>query len=110
MIEERPKEFCPNAPDDDPGHCGHWYECEPCHHCGDDTPDPECDCPRCTYVRQGKHGYPDGLREDPDLEAPWPSGMCGRPKVCEGCPSHYLCTMKVRSEVTNGAAEFGAHK
>ena len=32
-------------------HCGHWYKCEPCHWCGDDTPDPSCDCPRCTAAR-----------------------------------------------------------
>lgn len=47
----RPDEACPAAPPADPGHCGHWYDCEPCHRCGDDTPDPECDCDRCTAVR-----------------------------------------------------------
>lgn len=45
-------EYCPNAPADDPGHCEHWYDCEPCHRCGDDTIDPKCDCPRCTEARQ----------------------------------------------------------
>lgn len=44
-------EHCPNAPADDPGHCIHWYECEPCHRCGDDTVDPQCDCDRCTALR-----------------------------------------------------------
>lgn len=39
---------CPNAPEHDPGHCSHWENCEPCCRCGDDTIDPECDCPRCT--------------------------------------------------------------
>ena len=24
---------------------------EGCHWCGDDTPDPSCDCPRCTAAR-----------------------------------------------------------
>jgi hypothetical protein len=48
----RPSEDCPNAPADDLGHCGHWYDCEPCCRCGDDTPDPMCDCPRCTAVRE----------------------------------------------------------
>ena len=65
-------EWCPES--DDHTHCGHWWDCEPCcdasdHddyeapgsslvtvgrgvRCGDDTPDPHCDCPRCTQVRQ----------------------------------------------------------
>lgn len=55
-IEWGPKhpEWCPDAPDpdDDRGHCGHWYDCEPCCQCGDDTPDPRCDCERCTAVRE----------------------------------------------------------
>ena len=48
----RPSEDCPNAPADDPMHCGHWYDCEPCCRCGDDTIDPCCDCPRCTDARE----------------------------------------------------------
>ena len=93
-------QWCPNAPDDDEGHCHHWWDCEPCCRCGDDTPDPSCDCPRCTYVRQAEQGYPNGeLREEPDLEAPWPSGMCGTKRVCDRCPSHMLCTLKARAEL-----------
>ena len=47
-------EWCPvGNPDEgsNHAHCGHWYECEPCHRCGDDTPDPNCDCDRCTAAR-----------------------------------------------------------
>ena len=47
----RPSETCPAATEDDPGHCGHWYDCEPCHRCGDDTIDPHCDCDRCSAAR-----------------------------------------------------------
>lgn len=50
-MRAEPSEFCPNAPADDPGHCEHWYDCEPCHRCGDDTIDPNCDCERCTSHR-----------------------------------------------------------
>lgn len=50
---EIPSEICPSAPEGEVVHCGHWYECEPCHWCGDDTPDPNCDCERCTAVREG---------------------------------------------------------
>ena len=39
-------EWCPNAPADDPGHCLHWWDCEPCHRCGDDSDSPNCDCPK----------------------------------------------------------------
>lgn len=46
-----PSESCPNDTADDRGHCGHWYDCEPCHRCGDDTVDPDCDCDRCTAAR-----------------------------------------------------------
>jgi hypothetical protein len=52
-----------------------------------------------TYVRQETAGYPDGLREQPDLEAPWPSGMCGTKRVCDRCPSSFLCTLKARAEL-----------
>lgn len=61
MIDTTNPEYCPAAaeldPDYDPAHdhlpvhCPHWYDCEPCHWCGDDTPDPFCDCDRCTAVR-----------------------------------------------------------
>lgn len=44
-------EWCPNAPTDDPGHCGHWSDCEPCCRCGDDTRDPRCDCEKCAAAR-----------------------------------------------------------
>lgn len=44
-------EFCPGHPDGQ--HCYCWSECEPCHYCGDDTPDPLCDCERCAAVREG---------------------------------------------------------
>lgn len=45
-------EWCPIGSEDEPHmHCGHWSECEPCHRCGDDTPDPDCDCDRCTSAR-----------------------------------------------------------
>lgn len=40
-------EWCPAADEKDPGHCEHWFDCEPCHRCGDDTRDPNCDCERC---------------------------------------------------------------
>lgn len=50
------REWCPNAPGDDPGHCSHWYDCEPCHRCGDDTPDPGCDCVRCWAARTIRPG------------------------------------------------------
>lgn len=111
-------EWCPGEPlaPDSPErgmhmHCSHWEDCEPCCRCGDDTPDPSCDCPRCTYVRQADQGYPSGeLRPDPDLEAPWPSGLCGKPRVCDACVSNLLCTVKVQAEVENGKAEYGAHK
>jgi hypothetical protein len=26
---------CPKAPEDDPGHCDHWYDAGPCCRCGD---------------------------------------------------------------------------
>ena len=42
-------EYCPN--DAQHWHCEHWYDCEPCCRCGDNTPDPICDCDRCTEAR-----------------------------------------------------------
>lgn len=50
LLEADP-EFCRSGPDG--MHCYCWSECEPCHYCGDDTPDPLCDCERCTAVRAG---------------------------------------------------------
>ena len=95
-------EWCPVGDPDEVsnhGHCAHWYECEPCHRCGDDTPDPSCDCPRCTYDRQAENGYPNGrLRKNADPDAPWPSGMCGKKAKCEACPSDFLCFMKAKAE------------
>lgn len=62
-----------------------------------------------TYREQGRNGYPGGrLRQDPDLQAPWPSGMCGKPRVCEHCPSNMLCALKVGEEVRSGKATYGA--
>jgi hypothetical protein len=105
-------EWCPVGKpeaDEEHMHCSHWSDCEPCCRCGDDTPDPSCDCPRCTYVRQADQGYPRGeLREKPDLEAPWPSGLCGKPRVCGACVSNMLCTFKVQTEVEKGTAKYGA--
>jgi len=43
-----PDEHCTASED---GHCHHWYDCEPCCRCGDDTRDPNCDCELCTAVR-----------------------------------------------------------
>lgn len=43
-------DYCPGS--DSHWHCPCWSDCEPCHYCGDDTPDPMCDCDRCTAVRQ----------------------------------------------------------
>lgn len=40
-----------------------------------------------------------GLTETPNLDAEKPTGMCGEPKVCEGCPSHFLCSSKARAEL-----------
>ncbi len=61
---------------------------------------PNCDCPRCTYERQAVNGYPNGhLRENADLDAPWPSGMCGRKAKCGTCPSDFLCFMKAKAEM-----------
>lgn len=94
-----PKDVLENA------HCGHWYNCEPCHYCGDDTPDLNCDCDRCTYARQATQGYPHGeLRQTPDTAAPFPSGMCGKKAKCESCPSTFLCFTKAKSEMRDGAA------
>lgn len=45
-------EFCPSSKDSRNGHCSCWSDCEPCHWCGDDTPDPLCDCERCTAARE----------------------------------------------------------
>jgi hypothetical protein len=105
-------EWCPvgkPGADEEHMHCSHWSDCEPCCRCGDDTPDPNCDCPRCTYVRQADQGYPNGeLREEADPEAPWPSGMCGKKRVCEHCPSHFLCTMKAGDEMRRIKAERAA--
>lgn len=90
-------EWCPAA--EDHTHCNHWWDCEPCCRCGNDTPDPSCDCPRCTYERQAVDGYPNGeLRPDPDPDAPWPSGMCGKQRKCDACPSDFLCFMKAKAE------------
>lgn len=50
-------EWCPapltkaREPNDEHAHCECWGECEPCCRCGDDTPDPCCDCERCTAAR-----------------------------------------------------------
>lgn len=45
-------EFCPKAPAEDPGHCLHWYDCEPCHRCGSDAGgEDNCDCERHTQAR-----------------------------------------------------------
>ena len=44
-------ETCPKSEADDGGHCYCWFECEPCHWCGDDTVDPLCDCDRCAAHR-----------------------------------------------------------
>lgn len=52
-------EWCPvGKPEaDEPHmHCSHWEDCEPCCRCGDDTPDPHCDCERCTAVRAAAGG------------------------------------------------------
>lgn len=95
-----PSEFCPVGKPDEPNmHCACWYECQPCCRCGDDTIDPGCDCDRCSYARQEEGGYPNGeLREAPDLSAPWPSGMCGKKRKCDSCPSDFLCFMKAKAE------------
>lgn len=37
-------------------------------------------------------------REQPDPDATFPSGMCGEPKVCDHCPSHFLCYNKASAE------------
>lgn len=51
----KPNETCRvGDPEDGPYHCSHWYDCEPCHRCGDDTVDPGCDCDRCTAVREAR--------------------------------------------------------
>jgi hypothetical protein len=54
-------EWCPvGAPDEPNAHCGHWYDCEPCHRCGDDMRDPGCDCARCWAARTIRPGrFPD---------------------------------------------------
>lgn len=56
MVESSWK--CPvGKPPDEPGmHCTHWEDCMPCCRCGDNTPDPGCDCPRCTAVKFGVLG------------------------------------------------------
>lgn len=41
---------------------------------------------------------PDGWRETADPDATFPSGMCGEPKVCNDCPSNFLCRMKAGME------------
>lgn len=38
----------PCASEDD--HCTHWWDCEPCCRCGDDTEPESCDCPRHAKV------------------------------------------------------------
>lgn len=43
--------------------------------------------------------YPDGYRETADPDATFPSGMCGEPKVCDHCPSNFLCRMKAGMEM-----------
>lgn len=40
-----------------------------------------------------------GWTEDANLDAEFPSGMCGEPKVCEECPSQFICTMKASKEM-----------
>lgn len=65
----RPSEHCPAAPENDPGHCGHWDDCEPCCRCGDDTIDPECDCQRCSAARPPRFFFKqwgDWLPYEPD--------------------------------------------
>lgn len=54
-------EWCPaeltkgGEPNEDHSHCSHWWDnCEPCCRCGDDTPDPGCDCPRCSGVKEAQ--------------------------------------------------------
>lgn len=48
----RPSEDCSvGDPVAGPYHCGHWYDCQPCHRCGDDTVDLTCDCDRCSAAR-----------------------------------------------------------
>lgn len=41
----------------------------------------------------------DGYREEPDPDATYPSGMCGEPKVCDHCPSNFLCWVKAKEEL-----------
>ena len=46
-------------------------------------------------------------REEPDPDATFPSGMCGEPKVCDHCPSNFLCTMKASAEYEAIMAKVG---
>jgi protein gp37 len=73
-----PSEHCPSAPEDDPGHCGHWYDCEPCHRCGDDTRDPGCDCNTCVAARLPAFFFKQWgtwLPFEPDAQAPFWNGQ-----------------------------------
>jgi hypothetical protein len=38
------------------------------------------------------------LSEEPNPNAEFPSGMCGERKVCEQCPSTFLCWLKASAE------------
>jgi protein gp37 len=73
-----PSEDCPVAPEDDPGHCGHWYDCEPCHRCGDDTRDPGCDCDTCLAARPPAFFFKQWgswLPFEPDAQPPFWNGQ-----------------------------------
>ena len=49
--------------------------------------------------RDPENGYPNGeLREAPDSGASFLSGMCGKRRACDACPSTTLCSMKASVE------------
>lgn len=49
------------------------------------------------------------LTEEPDLFSEKPTGMCGSPKVCARCPSHFLCSIKAGDEMKRIKAQREAH-
>ena len=67
------------------------------------SPDPKSGCVRATEPNSGgeklAHDGRDVVQEEPDPAAVRPSGMCGESKVCSGCPSHFLCSLKASAEM-----------
>lgn len=97
-------EWCPNATDDDPGHCMHWWDCEPCCRCGDDADpprgpngEPGCDCP--------KH-HPELYDDDGNLKDDEPHDAAAEHHSPEESPALLRAELKAcRAHIEQGRAE-----